>query len=486
MRNFHIASNVQNGPSTGISTISRASNVVTVVLAANAILSVGDTVTIAGVTDPSFNGTFVITSVSASNGTTYTYDQSGSNASSTGGTCTRKFSEGIIISSGGAATDSVVEGGAIQVVNIGVDVRIVGYVTFKRLACGSLAGTTPACFRVVTANHLIIEECESESGATGVDFVRAPASIWSSLNGVLSLLYNVINEPVNITQGTTVVSIGNKGPATATLNNAISTLISIGDRVNPDVGWSLTAGRLHSLAGAGLTLDRTASLAWADASGSKDTLLQREAANVLALRNGTNAQTFNTYNTYTNGSNYERGFVSWGSNKLSLGTEAAGSGTVRGLDLIGSGITFYPLGNHSNSPWAMTSAGNFRAQTDNTYDIGAVGANRPRSVYAASRVVSGLNVVTFSATPTFDASLGNTQKITLTDNVTSSALSNAATGQTLTFVVCQDSTGGRTFVWPSTVLGGVTIGSTASKCSAEDFIFDGTNAYAVSPGATNM
>jgi hypothetical protein len=486
IRNFHIASNVQNGPSTGISTISRASNIVTVVLAANAILSAGDTVTIAGVTDPSFNGTFVITSVSASNGTTYTYNQAGSDASSTGGTCTRKFSEGIIISSGGAATDSLVEGGAIQVVNIGVDVRIVGYVAFKRLSCGSLAGTTPRCFRVVTTNQLIIEECESENGAAGVNFVKAPTSIWSSTNGVLSLLYNIMNEPVNVEQPTTVLSIGNKGPASATLNNASATLISIGDRVSPETGWTLTAGKLHSLAGGGLVLDSSSTFGWTDSSGTKDTLLQRDAANVLALRNATNAQAFNVYNTYTSGSNYERGFVSFVSNKFSVGTEKAGSGTVRGLDLVGTGITFYPLGNHNSSAWAMTSAGNFYAQTDNTYDIGAVGANRPRSVYAASRVVSGLNVVTFSATPTFDASLGNTQKITLTDNVTSSTLSNAVAGQTINFIICQDATGGRTFAWPTNVLGGVTIGSTASKCSAQNFIFDGTNAYAVSPGVTNM
>jgi len=32
----------------------------------------------------------------------------------------------------------------------------------------------------------------------------------------------------------------------------------------------------------------------------------------------------------------------------------------------------------------------------------------------------------------------------------------------------------------------MTIGATASKCSAQTFIFDGTNAYALSTGATNM
>jgi hypothetical protein len=101
-------------------------------------------------------------------------------------------------------------------------------------------------------------------------------------------------------------------------------------------------------------------------------------------------------------------------------------------------------------------------------------------------VISGLNAVSFSATPTFDAKLGNTQKITLTGNLTSSTLSNATAGEQINFIICQDGNGNRTFTWPSNVKGGMTIGSTASKCSAQNFIFDGTNAYALSTGVTNM
>jgi hypothetical protein len=104
----------------------------------------------------------------------------------------------------------------------------------------------------------------------------------------------------------------------------------------------------------------------------------------------------------------------------------------------------------------------------------------------AKQLYTDVNVVPFSSTPTFDASLGNTQKITLTGNVTSSTLSNAVAGQAINFLVCQDATGGRTFVWPTNIKGGMTIGSTASKCNAQTFIFDGTNAYALSPGVTNM
>ena len=67
--------------------------------------------------------------------------------------------------------------------------------------------------------------------------------------------------------------------------------------------------------------------------GSLDTILARDAADTLAQRNGTNAQTFNIYNTYTDASNYERGFLKWNSNVLEIGTEALGTGTGRALAL---------------------------------------------------------------------------------------------------------------------------------------------------------
>ncbi len=95
-------------------------------------------------------------------------------------------------------------------------------------------------------------------------------------------------------------------------------------------------------------------------------------------------------------------------------------------------------------------------------------------------------VVTFSATPTFDAVWANNFKITLTGNVTSSTLSNARVGQVLTFQICQDATGSRTFVWPTNVKGATTIGSTLSTCSAQSFKFDGTNAYALAAGVINQ
>ena len=93
--------------------------------------------------------------------------------------------------------------------------------------------------------------------------------------------------------------------------------------------------------------------------------------------------------------------------------------------------------------------------------------------------------VAFSATPTFDASKANVFKMTLTGNVTSSTLSNALIGQELIFDICQDGTGGRTFVPPANVLQWSPIPSTLNTCSVQFYTFDGTNALPdMMPGLT--
>jgi hypothetical protein len=71
-----------------------------------------------------------------------------------------------------------------------------------------------------------------------------------------------------------------------------------------------------------------------------DTVLLRDAANTLASRNGTNAQTYNIYNTYSNSTNYERGRIAWTNNVLTIGTEkGSGGGTARALELQTDGTT---------------------------------------------------------------------------------------------------------------------------------------------------
>jgi hypothetical protein len=76
----------------------------------------------------------------------------------------------------------------------------------------------------------------------------------------------------------------------------------------------------------------------AGAFGTPDVILARDAANTLAQRNGVNAQAFNIYNTHTDASNYERGFMRWSSNVLQIGSDKLGTGTARGLEFHTNGI----------------------------------------------------------------------------------------------------------------------------------------------------
>jgi hypothetical protein len=93
--------------------------------------------------------------------------------------------------------------------------------------------------------------------------------------------------------------------------------------------------------------------------------------------------------------------------------------------------------------------------------------------------------VSFSATPTFTAGSNTVDAwtITLTGNVTSSTLASAATGERLGFKICQDATGGRTFVWPTGFGAAGTISPIASVCTKQEFYWDGSNAVPLA-GAT--
>jgi hypothetical protein len=106
---------------------------------------------------------------------------------------------------------------------------------------------------------------------------------------------------------------------------------------------------------------------------AQDVTLTRDAAETLALRRSTNAQTFRVYNTYTDASNGEWGFVRWAANEFLVGNSFNGTGVVRPMSFQIANVT----------RWTINTSGNFIAGADNTYDIGASGANRPRAIYAA-------------------------------------------------------------------------------------------------------
>ncbi len=98
-----------------------------------------------------------------------------------------------------------------------------------------------------------------------------------------------------------------------------------------------------------------------------------------------------------------------------------------------------------------------------------------------------VNTQSFSATPAYNLSLGTVQTITLTSNVTSSTFTNGTAGQIYTFIICQDGTGGRTYVFGAAWHAPMTIGSTLSLCSSQQFAaLNATTLYAVAPGLINQ
>ena len=138
-------------------------------------------------------------------------------------------------------------------------------------------------------------------------------------------------------------------------------------------GTIISAGHLRTTGGGSVQINsNTGALSF---GSTADVFLARDAANTLALRNGTAAQKFNVYNTYTDASNYERGVFNWAAsaNTLRIGTEAAGTGSTRSLEFVTGGT----------GRWFIQAGGNLLASADNTYDIGASGANRPRNIFVA-------------------------------------------------------------------------------------------------------
>jgi hypothetical protein len=151
--------------------------------------------------------------------------------------------------------------------------------------------------------------------------------------------------------------------ATWRLQSEINNTGTWTDRVTVDSAQILTAGRWSvanngngftfrvdgsAVFGArgtvGLNLPPTFAFGWSSSAGDlgepQDLSLFRDAANTLAQRNGTNAQIFRVYNTFTSSTNHERATFGWVSNALQIGTEkGSGGGSARPLEITTDGFT---------------------------------------------------------------------------------------------------------------------------------------------------
>lgn len=128
------------------------------------------------------------------------------------------------------------------------------------------------------------------------------------------------------------------------------------------------------------------------ASGS-ESYLYPDAANILAQRNAINPQTFRLYNTFTDASNFERGFLRWSSNVLQLGIDVAGTGVTRGFGLFVAGANrlsvstsgFVGIGNDSPGTTFHVGAGSSLSIPD-----GVGGAFTPQVLHTATSGIVGI------------------------------------------------------------------------------------------------
>ncbi len=120
-------------------------------------------------------------------------------------------------------------------------------------------------------------------------------------------------------------------------------------------------------------------------------VLTGDAANIIAQRNGTNAQESRIYNTYTSSTNHERGILKWDANVFKVGTEkGTGGGTARNLALVTDGTPRLTIGaTDGNATFAASvlSGAGVRVPADNTF----YWDNRARLYSPADGVISLMN-----------------------------------------------------------------------------------------------
>ncbi len=91
-------------------------------------------------------------------------------------------------------------------------------------------------------------------------------------------------------------------------------------------------------AGETVLIGRGASLSFGTGNVIDTTAIYQEGANTLGIRNGAGAQTLRLYNTFTDALNYERLALRFASNVAELRTEAAGTGVVRDIAVMGGNL----------------------------------------------------------------------------------------------------------------------------------------------------
>ena len=182
--------------------------------------------------------------------------------------------------------------------------------------------------------------------------------------------------------GRSLIDDANAGVARGTLgaqsaSARLDELAAIGSALQvPRVNAGGTAIEWHTPSGGGTTINATDGVLPYRSSSSafSDSPLVRADANTIEQRNNTNGQAFNLYRTFTDASNYERGFFKWNGTILEIGTTGAGTGDPdRTLKLRpgGAQYNFDAFGNVSGFGSLDVASSRFAVSTANGLELGS-------------------------------------------------------------------------------------------------------------------
>jgi hypothetical protein len=165
--------------------------------------------------------------------------------------------------------------------------------------------------------------------AVGHSALLAATSGWANTALGLQAAVNLTSGTANTAIGMNALqSVGTTSCHTAIGRGALSSvgLGSNNTAIGCDCGNTITSGSSNIAIGNNVQVD----------SGT--------ASNQINIGNHYYHNRAFLYNTFTDASNYERGKLEWASNVLRIGTEKAGTGSARALELQTDGVTRLTIG----------------------------------------------------------------------------------------------------------------------------------------------
>lgn len=175
------------------------------------------------------------------------------------------------------------------------------------------------------------------------------------------------------------------------------------------------------------------------------------------------------YFTMTLSNNVTSSSITGGTNGQLITFDICQNGTGQTVGGITTGFTFAWPSNYLNPPVINPILSACTIATA-YYDGGYW-----KTVSTTPQLLAGnFDTVPYSATPIFPAASYSNFAIVLTGNVTSSTITGGVPGQVATIDVCQNGTGGNTFVWPTNLLQAPPVSSGASSCTGVAAVYDGT------------